>query len=122
MGIVGTLIALLTAITYFISLIGGIAVSHVVFDSPSGKATQRQAPQSLQGSVEKVQCQDRFLQLRFGKEPGDYLILYVPPQCLIHRGGEPFPLKDVQFCDNVSVWYHSHHRFDVQLAQEIELN
>lgn len=81
----------------------------------------REHPQRLDGQAEKVQSSDRFLQVRFGKDPGDYLILYVPNECRIHRSGESLPLKDVQFCDRVSVSYHLHHRFDVQLAQEIEL-
>lgn len=76
----------------------------------------------LQGHVEKVQHEDGFLQLRFGKEPGDYLIFHVPPGCHIHRAGEALPLNDVQFCDSAVVRYHRHPRFDLELAQEIELN
>jgi len=76
----------------------------------------------IDGNVENVRLKDRFLHLRFGNEPGEYLILYVPKNCFIHRvDGEPLPLKDVQYCDNVSVWYAQHPRFPIQLAQEIEL-
>lgn len=75
----------------------------------------------LEGHVERVQLHDRFLQVRFGKEPGDYLILYIPRGCRIHCAGDQIPLKDVQFCDSVSVSYHRHYRFDVQLAQEVEV-
>ena len=89
---------------------------------PARKAKRkRESPHLLEGHVEKLQVDDRFLQVRFGKEPGEYLILYVPSDCNVHRDGEPLPLKDVQFCDSVSVSYHSHHLFDVPLAQEIEL-
>lgn len=89
---------------------------------PDNKAkSQRSQQQRLDGHVEKVQLTDRFLQLRFGKEPGEYLILHVPRTCWIHRNGDSLPLKDVQFCDRVSVSYHRHYQFDVQLAQEIEL-
>jgi hypothetical protein len=80
----------------------------------------RERPQRVQGHVERV-SPDGFVQLRFGKEAGEYLILHVPVTCRIHQAGAPFPLKDVQFCDSVSVSYHSHYRFDVPLAQEIEL-
>jgi hypothetical protein len=98
-------------------------VSTVVLEPPIAKMGKwvRKKTHSLEGHVEKVQIDSRFLQLRFGKEPGEYLILHVPKGCRIHRGGEPLPLKDVQFCDNVTVRYHQHYRFDVQLAQEIEI-
>ncbi|HQR43118.1 MAG TPA: hypothetical protein PLX97_10555, partial [Gemmatales bacterium] len=72
----------------------------------------RERPERVQGHVERV-ADEGFLQLRYGKEAGEYLILHVPATCRIHQAGEQFPLKDVQFCDSVSVSYHSHHRFDV---------
>ena len=81
----------------------------------------RDGPRILEGHVEKLQLVDRFVQVRFGKLPGDYLILYIPRECKVHRNGDPLPLRDVQFCDSVSVSYHRHYRFDVQLAQEIEV-
>jgi hypothetical protein len=98
-------------------------VSQAVQEAPQARRAKRLRvhPQRLDGHAEKVQNTDRFLQVRFGKYPGDYLILYVPTECWIHRSGESLPLKDVQFCDRVSVSYHRHHKFDVQLAQEIEL-
>lgn len=89
---------------------------------PAALRRRKHAPEHVAGHVEKVETQDRFLNVRYGKEPGEYLILYVPSQCLIHRDGERIPLVDVQFCDSVDVWFQCHHRFDVQLAQEIELN
>jgi hypothetical protein len=95
----------------------------------SQRATSASTPEvrqvktsQLQGNVEKVQDRDGFLQLRFGREPGDYIIFHVPATCRIHRDGETLPLKDVQFCDSAIVRYHRHPRFDLQLAQEIELN
>jgi hypothetical protein len=76
----------------------------------------------IDGNVESVRLGTRFLNLRFGKEPGEYLILYVPKECFIHRlDGQPLPLKDVQYCDNVSIWYQQHPRFPIKLAQEIEV-
>ena len=80
----------------------------------------RERPSRVQGHVERV-SEEGYVQLRFGKEPGEYLILHVPASCRIHQAGSRIPLKDVQFCDSVSVSYHSHHQFDVPLAQEIEL-
>lgn len=98
-------------------------------DGHSHRAASASTPQhrqvkiaELQGNVEKVQDKDGFLQLRFGREPGDYIIFHVPATCRIHRDGETLPLKDVQFCDSAIVRYHRHPRFDLQLAQEIELN
>ena len=95
----------------------------------SQRATSASTPEvrqvktsQLQGNVEKVQDKDGFLQLRFGREPGDYIIFHVPATCRIHRDGVTLPLKDVQFCDSAIVRYHRHPRFDLQLAQEIELN
>ena len=101
-------------------------MSLMMLEAPPAKRGKRvrenpQSPHRLEGHVEKVQTDGRFLQLLFGKEPGDYLILHVPKDCRIHRSGEPLPLRDVQFCDSVSVRYHQHYRFDVQLAQDIEL-
>ena len=98
-------------------------MSQAVLDAPRARRPNkmREYPQRLDGHAEKVRNTERFLQLRFGKAPGDYLILHVPKECWIHRSGESLPLKDVQFCDRVSVSYHRHHQFDVQLAQEIEL-
>ena len=98
-------------------------MSQAVLEAPRARRAKRprEYPQRLDGHAEKVRNTERFLQLRFGKEPGDYLILYVPKECRIHRAGEALPLNDVQFCDRVSVSYHRHYRFDVQLAQEIEL-
>ena len=95
----------------------------------SQRATSASTPEvrqvktsQLQGNVEKVQDRDGFLQLRFGREPGDDIIFHVPATLRIHRDGETLPLKDVQFCDSAIVRYHRHTRFDLQLAQEIELN
>jgi hypothetical protein len=90
--------------------------------SASSPETRQVKTAELQGNVEKVQDKDGFLQLRFGREPGDYIIFHVPATCRIHRDGETLPLKDVQFCDSAIVRYHRHPRFDLQLAQEIELN
>jgi hypothetical protein len=76
----------------------------------------------IEGNVQDVRVKDRFLHLRYGKEPGDYLILYVPRNCFIHRlDGERLPLKDVQYCDNVNVRMQQHPRFSIQLAEEIEV-
>jgi hypothetical protein len=105
----------------------------VVSTLPVERRGQRKAKQAkpvhkaastteLQGHVERVQSAGRFLQLRFGKEPGDYVIFHVVPGCRISRAGEALPLKDVQFCDTATVRYHRHPRFDLELAQEIELN
>ena len=98
-------------------------MSLMMLDAPPAKRSKRvrEEPHRIEGHVEKLQLHDRFLQLRFGKEPGEYLILYVPRNCRVYRLGERLPLKDVQYCDSVSVSYHQHHRFDVQLAQEIEI-
>jgi hypothetical protein len=79
-------------------------------------------PRRIDGNVENIRLPQRFLQLRFGKQPGEYLILYVPKTCFIHRmDGQRLPLRDVQFCDNVSIWYQQHPRFKIKLAQEIEV-
>jgi hypothetical protein len=86
----------------------------------AGRKHARTRPRRVLGSVERV-TPEGFVQLRFGKEAGEYLILHVPTSCHIHQAGVKFPLEDVQFCDSVSVSYHSHYRFDVPLAQEIEL-
>ena len=98
-------------------------MSQAVLEAPRARRAKRprEYPQRLDGHAEKVRNTERFLQLRFGKNPGDYLILHVPKECWIHRSGESLPLKDVQFCDRVSVSYHRHHKLDVHLAQEIEL-
>jgi hypothetical protein len=121
----GTALAsgLLILIELFSFFEGGCSVSQAVLEAPRVKKSKRgrEYSQRLDGYAEKVQNTGRFLQLRFGKDPGDYLILFVPKACRIHRSGESLPLQDVQFCDSVSVSYHRHYRFDVQLAQEIEL-
>jgi len=95
----------------------------LMLDAPPAKRSPHKGvkPQKIQGHVVNLQFTDRYLHLRFGSEPGEYLILYVPQESRIHRCGQLIPLKDVQFCDRVSVSYHQHHRFDVQLAQEIEV-
>jgi NAD(P)H-flavin reductase len=76
----------------------------------------------LDGNVESVRLRDRFLNLRYGREPGQYLILHVPRSCYIHHEGEALPLKDVQFCDYVTVHFRRHPKFQFHIAQEIELN
>ena len=98
-------------------------MSAVMLEAPRDIRAKRKwkSRQRVDGHAEKVHIPERFLQLRFGKEPGDYLILYVPKECWIHRSGEPLPLKDVQFCDSLSVSYHRHKHFDMHLAQEIEV-
>lgn len=95
----------------------------LMLDAPPAKRSRHEGEktQQLKGHVVNLQMSDRYLHVRFGNEPGEYLILYVPQECRVHRCGQLIPLKDVQFCDRVSVSYHQHHRFDVQLAQEIEV-
>ena len=75
----------------------------------------------IDGSVERIVIHDRFLTLRYGREPGEYLVIYIPKNCFIHRNGNKLPLKDVQFCDNVSVRSQLHPSFGIQMAQEIEV-
>lgn len=98
-------------------------MSLMMLEAPPAKKGRRARKKlrRIEGHVERVQLRGRFLQLRFGKEPGEYVILHVPLECRIEKSGESIPLRDVQFCDSVSVSYHLHHRFDVQLARGIEI-
>jgi hypothetical protein len=83
---------------------------------PSVDRTQR-----VDGSVERVSSGDRYVNLRFGREPGEYLVVYVPKSCNIHRAGERLPLHDVQSLDNVAVWCHRHPDYGIPLAHELEV-
>lgn len=102
---------------------GGFLMAQLLEAPPTRQPkVQRHHPQEIAGSVEKVVVPGRFLQVRFGREPGEYVIFHIPHQCVIHRAGERMPLKDVQFCDSVSIRFRKHPQFDVQLAHEIEVN
>jgi hypothetical protein len=75
----------------------------------------------IDGNVERVSPKDRFVNLRFGKESGDYMVVYVPTNCFIHRDGRRLPLRDVQYCDNVCIWCHRHPTYGIPLAHELEI-
>ncbi len=75
----------------------------------------------LDGNIESVRVKDRFVTLRFGRDPYEFAIFHIPKNCFIHCNGNPMPLRDVQFCDSVSVWFQKHPRFDVCQASEIEI-
>ena len=75
----------------------------------------------IDGSVERILLHERYINLRYRHDPGDYLVIYIPKDCYIHLDGRKLPLKDIQFCDNVLVRCHQHSRYEIQMAQEIEV-
>ncbi len=77
--------------------------------------------QQIEGNVERVSTADRFVNLRLGKRPGEYMIVYVPKNCFIHRDGRRLPLRDVAYCDSVCVWCHTHPTYGIPLAHELEV-
>lgn len=80
-----------------------------------------QRAQRIDGNVERNSPADRFVNLRLGKNPGEYMIVYVPKNCYIHRDGRRLPLRDVAYCDNVCVWWHAHPTYGIPLAHELEV-